>query len=215
MNTQRYIMPVIIAAGLHGALGFFSSDKNPPPPPHIFPDLPVLPDMPRIEMSDPPEDTGEAGAGKAEPRPSQVDIPRPATEDIFTINVTPSAESIKPVTVLPVNPSGLIGPGEIGNSIGRPSLPNPGNLDRVPRATVRPAPNYPGHMRSTDGSVTVEFVVDTAGRVITAEAVRWTHRNFVDPAVGAVLRWRFEPGTVNGHKVSFRMAIPIEFVGER
>lgn len=212
MNTPRFIMPVIIAAGLHGALVFFSSDKNPPPPSHVFPDLPVLPPVPRIEISDPPADTGEAGAGKAEPLPSQADIPRPATEDIFTINVTPSAESIKPVTVLPANPSALIGPGEIGNGIGRPSLPNIGNLDHVPRATVRPAPNYPGHMRSTDGSVTVEFVVDTSGRVITAEAVRWTHRDFVEPAVRAVLRWRFEPGTINGHKVSFRMAIPIEFV---
>jgi hypothetical protein len=26
-----------------------------------------------------------------------------------------------------------------------------------------------------------------------------------------VLRWRFEPGTIGGRRVSFRMAVPIEF----
>jgi TonB family protein len=60
--------------------------------------------------------------------------------------------------------------------------------------------------------VTVEFVVDTAGRVVSAEALRWTHRDFVDPTVQAVLRWRFEPGTIKGRKVNFRMTIPVEFV---
>ncbi len=216
MNTQRYIMPVIIAAGLHGALVyFFSESKSPiiclkPEKP------PVLADRPRIEMADPPEDTGEAGAGKADPLPSQVDIPRPATEDIFTINVTPSAESIKPVMTLPKNPSTSIGIGDENFDLSRNSrtIVVSGGLDRPPRATVRPAPNYPFAMRSsaTNGSVTVEFVVDTAGRVVTADAVRWTQRDFVDPAVQAVLRWRFEPGTINGRRVNFRMAIPIEFI---
>ena len=105
----------------------------------------------------------------------------------------------------------LRGPGDGPGSF--PSVPDIRSLDRVPRATVRPVPSYPDAMRKsgTSGSVTVEFVVDTTGRVVTAEAVRWTHREFVDPAVLAVLRWRFEPGTMNGRKVSFRMAVPIEF----
>lgn len=213
MNPQRYIMPVIIAAGLHGALVFFSSDKNPPSPPPEKYVAPPLPPVPRIEMIDPSLEPNDGGVGKADPLPSQQDIERPVTaEDIFTIRVTPPAESIRPVTALPPDPTGLIGSEEIGKRIGRPSLPTAINLDRVPRATVRPAPHYPGTMRSTNGSVTVEFVVDTTGRVVTADAVRWTHRDFVDPTVQAVLRWRFEPGTINGRKVSFRMAIPIEFV---
>ena len=213
MNPQRYIMPVIIAAGLHGALVYFFSDTKPPII-CLKPEKPqILPDYPRLEMTDPVMDPGDSGAGKADPLPSQQDIERPAnSEDIFTIRVTPAAVAIKPVTALPANPAGLIGSEEIGKGIGRPGLPTPINLDRVPRATVRPPPAYPGNMRSTDGSVTVEFVVDTAGRVVTAEAVRWTHRDFVDSAVRAVLRWRFEPGTINGRKVSFRMAIPIEFI---
>jgi TonB family protein len=61
------------------------------------------------------------------------------------------------------------------------------------------------------GSVMVEFEVDTLGRVIRAVAVRYTHREFVDPAVRAVLRWHFEPGKRHGKTVPFRMAVPIEF----
>lgn len=213
MNTERYILPVVIAAGLHGALLYCFSDRNLPPPPGEVVAAAVLPPLPRMEMTEPlPVDQGDEGGGKADPLPSQIDVPRPASPTEFTVPVTPSAPSIKPVLTLPDNPSGPIGPGELGK-IGRPSLPDVRSLDRVPRATVRPVPNYPETMRrsATSGSVTVQFVVDTTGRVVTAEAVSWTHRDFVDPAVSAVLRWRFEPGTLNGRKVSFRMAVPIEF----
>jgi protein TonB len=78
---------------------------------------------------------------------------------------------------------------------------------------ARPSPVYPANMRrdGITGDVTIEFVVGTDGSVLTAEAVRWSRREFVDPALTAVRKWRFEPGTVNGRKVRFRMAIPIEF----
>jgi len=95
-------------------------------------------------------------------------------------------------------------------------LPLGHELDREPRPIARPSPRYPADMRQAglEGSVTVEFVVGTDGRVVTAEAVRWTRREFVDEAVGAVRTWRFEPGTINGRKVRFRMAVPIEFMAE-
>ena len=212
MNPQRYLMPVIIAAGLHSALVYFSSDRTPPPPMTKKFVAPPLPPLPRIEMTDLVEATDEPGAGKADPVPSSEEIPRPVTtEDIFIINVTPVAEPIKPVVALPSNPSNLIGTGPMESGPGGPRLPSVINLDRVPRATVRPAPAYPAAMRTESGSVTVEFVVDTTGRVVTAEAIHWTRREFVDPAVQAVLRWRFEPGTIKGRKVNFRMVIPIEF----
>jgi TonB family protein len=90
-----------------------------------------------------------------------------------------------------------------------------GDLDRVPRATAQISPDYPSAMRQIgeSGSVTVEFVVDTSGRVIRAEAIRFSRREFVEPAVRAVLKWHFEPGMRNGQRVPFRMAVPIEFNG--
>jgi protein TonB len=86
-------------------------------------------------------------------------------------------------------------------------------LDRIPRATVQQPPDYPAtmHQNGITGSVTVEFEVDTEGRVIRAEAIHYTHREFAGPAVREVLQWRFEPGKRNGRPVPFRMAIPIEF----
>jgi protein TonB len=102
------------------------------------------------------------------------------------------------------------GPGGPGGPIG---VPRAIDLDRAPRTIAQPSPDYPYALKhdGVDGSVTVEFIVGTDGRVISAEAVKWTRREFVDSAVKAVLRWRFEPGTMNGRKVRFRMAVPIEF----
>ena len=214
MNIERYTMPVIIAAALHGALLLSYTDTLPPRP-NVVEAPPVLPPMPQMEMSNVPEvNTGEAGAGRAEPLPQLPDIPdRPESPPRFTVPVTPAAPSIKPVVNLPDNPRGPIGTGEIENGMGLPTLPSVHHLDRRPRAMVQPSPAFPEAMRisGTNGSVTVAFVVDTAGRVVSAEAVRCSQREFAEPAVRAVLRWRFEPGTINGRKVSFRMAVPIEF----
>lgn len=218
MNTERYVWPVIIAASLHGALLLSFMEKNPPPLPGEVEVTPILPEKPRIEMTEPPEDSADSVGGAVESLPSQPDIPRPADpKDNFTVPVTPEVPSIKPVMKLPETPTGPIGPLSPGTDIGRPRIPGVDRLDRVPRAMVQPSPNYPDAMRhaGVTGSVTVEFVVDGTGRVLRAEAVRWTHVEFVDPAVRAVLRWRFEPGTINGRRVSFRMAVPIEFNAER
>ena len=215
MNTERFLWPVIIAAGLHGALLLSFADKplvdDPPKTkdkPWVKPTVDPLPvDLPEPETGS----TSETAGGPA-PLPHIPDILRPLTpETIFTVPVMARSVAINPVNKLPKEMGDLPGAGD-GPGIG-PSLPDVGHLDRIPRATVRPAPTYPDAMRksATNGSVTVEFVVDTTGRVISADAVRWSHREFVDPAVRAVMRWRFEPGTQNRRRVSFRMAVPIEF----
>jgi len=215
MNIERYTMPVIIAAALHGALWFSFSDKGVAPLSNRG-DKPV--DLPPLvdQLAMVPEDPGEAGDGvvfgDAAPLPTLHDIPAILRrEDIFIVRVTEHLTPLNPVERLPKDMGGLTGPGD--GMRGATAVPDFRNLDRIPRATVRPVPFYPDSMRrnGTSGSVTLRFVVDTTGRVVTAEAMSWTHRDFVDPAVAAVLRWRFEPGTLNGRKVSFRMAVPIEF----
>jgi len=47
--------------------------------------------------------------------------------------------------------------------------------------------------------------------VYRAEARKFTHVGFVEPAVRAVLQWRFEPGRRNDRPVPFKMAVPVEF----
>lgn len=215
MNIERYTMPVIIAAALHGALWLSFSDKGIAPPSDRGEKPVALPPL-VDQLAMMPDDPGEAGDGEifgdADPLPTLPDLPEVLRkDDIFIVRVTEHITPINPVEKLPKDIGGLTGPGD--GRRGVPPIPDFRNLDRIPRATVRPVPLYPDTLRrsATSGSVIVQFVVDTTGRVVTAEAVSWTHREFVEPAVSAVLRWRFEPGTLNGRKVSFRMAVPIEF----
>lgn len=216
MNTERYLWPVIIAAGLHGALLFSFSEKTTlshPTEPVETKWNPAPDDPIPFDLIDPEDGSTSETAGGPEPLPKIPDIPTELPkEPVFTVPVTERIVPLNPVEKLPKDMGArLLGPGDGPGSA--PKIPDIHSLDRVPRATVRPVPNYPPSMRdsSTNGSVTVEFVVDTTGRVVTAEAVRWTHRDFVDPAVRAVLLWRFEPGRLNGRKVNFRVAVPIEF----
>ena len=217
MNIQRYKWPVIVAASLHGALLLYKPDhvsiclipearaEPPPKPPAI-----------EVDMRDPAEiPTGGEAGGPVSPLP-------PVTPEIHVLAdkndiVVPTVDRATPdrtVTDLKSIPMGLTGPGGEGTpTFDAPRMPRVVDLDRVPHAMAQSAPDYPYSMRQAGitGSVTVEFVVGTDGSVLNAEAVRWTHREFVDPAVRAVLRWKFEPGTINGRKVRFRMAVPIEF----
>jgi len=214
----RYKWPVIVAAGLHGALFVsFPSDRI-----HLLPHKvdkpPVISDPPvPVDFRDPEEPSALAAAGGAvDPLPDLPDPP-PLMDltDLFTIAVNAPITPIHDVVRLP-DPGkmnfgpGTDGPGGPGGPIG---VPRAIDLDRVPRAIAQPSPDYPYALKhdGLDGSVTVEFIVGTDGHVVSADAVKWTRREFVDSAVKAVLRWRFEPGTMNGRKVRFRMAVPIEF----
>lgn len=223
MNTQRFGIPVIIAAGLHGTLFLISKEPETivdiAPPVKII-EVPLKSEPPeRIEMQpETPADSSAPSGGpvKALPETPEVVIPlrgdEPFLVPISTHRPTPETiTDLKEYRGLP--PGTDIGIGEWG----APSIPDVHKLDRVPRAMVQNSPTYPDALRrdGIDGSVIVEFVVGTDGNVLKAEAVKWTRREFVEPAVRAVLRWRFEPGTQGGRKVSFRMAVPIEFNAER
>ncbi len=217
MNIQRYKWPVIVAASLHGALFLFtpSSPAVAKPEPPEKPHYPDPPPREAIELHDPAETETPAGGGAVEPLPDISDVLKPVSKDeVFIVPITEVSKPIREVVKLPepgkIGPAGGVGP---GNSFGPPSIPSNFDLDRTPRAMAQPPPDYPYSMRVSGitGSVTVEFIVGTDGHVLSAEAVRWTHREFADPAVKAVLRWKFEPGTINGRKVRFRMAVPIEF----
>jgi len=217
MNITRYKWPVIIAAGLHGAL-FISF-----PPDRIAgvaavapkPDLPPLPPVP-VDFAPPPEESEAGSSAGGDTVLSLPDAPMPPDANIpFEIPIVERTTPERPIPDLK-NFDGTDGGG--GNifdtgSMRAPAIPLAKSLDRAPRTVVQTAPRYPSALRNDgiDGEAVVEFVVGTDGRVLSAEAVRWTHREFASAAVDAVLRWKFEPGTINGRKVRFRMAIPVQF----
>ncbi|HEX2861828.1 MAG TPA: energy transducer TonB [Lacunisphaera sp.] len=222
MNIERYKLPAIIAASLHGALFLVIPDTTigdttvPDNAPEEWVQ-PVVNDPFPVELITPEEGDSNPAAPGGPSLPSLPDPPPSSLSEFsFTVPVTKYVPALDVIRDLASYRGEPPGPGMFGDP-GRMGIPGVANLDRPPRAMVQPAPTYPTTLRNDgiSGSVTVEFVVDTAGRVVTADAVKWSHREFVEPAIRAVLRWRFEPGTMEGRKVRFRMAVPIEFSAER
>jgi len=87
------------------------------------------------------------------------------------------------------------------------------DLDQRPRAIFQTAPNYPQELRkrNLEGSVQVVFLVDRDGKVVSPKVEKSTNPSFDRPAIEAVRQWKFEAGTRNGEKVTFKMRVPITF----
>ena len=86
------------------------------------------------------------------------------------------------------------------------------DLDQKPRVTYQASPLVTDAIRrKAPGTVVVLFVVGPDGRVEEPKIQSSTDPVFEAPAVAALKKWRFEPGTKNGAAVRFRMRVPITF----
>lgn len=223
MNIHKYLLPASIAATMHVALLWLMPEQLytriievPLKPAQTkFPeDLPVPPEDPAERQNSP--DPVEPLRGKPVP-PELPDVPTKLPDGQLTMPVdTRPRKFDRSITGIPEK-IGTEDGVPVGIDISRITIFSPDALDRVPNVRVQIPPDYPHTMKQSGagGSVLVEFDVDTAGRVVRAEAIRYTDREFVEPAVRAVRKWRFEPGRRNGQAVPFRMAVPIEFGIER
>jgi protein TonB len=223
MNIKRYTLPVIVAAGLHGAL-FLGSRTTSVGTPHVPP--PVKPTITAIPIEDifvaVPEDRSDvddeviAGARNGEVLPelpdltdlteTKSDFAKPEIDRVL-IKVEPTHNA---------NIANRGAPGGVGEwerGVGVPKVFSSSELDRTPHARVQAAPRYPATMShlGITGTVVVEFDVNTDGNVVRATAVTASHTEFVEPALRAVRSWKFSRGLRNGRPVSFRMRVPIEF----
>ncbi len=86
-----------------------------------------------------------------------------------------------------------------------------GEIDQKPRPIFQTAPVYPGSMKSTEGTVSVLFVVDPKGKVINLRVEKSTNPAFEKPALDAVKQWKFEPAVKGGERVACKMRVPIRF----
>lgn len=107
---------------------------------------------------------------------------------------------------------GGTGTAETGGS-GFDDILSAAELDQRPRPVFQAAPQYPLDLRKkkVEGTVNVVFFVDKDGRVLNPQVENSSHPAFERPALEAVRQWRFEAGTRNGQKVSFKMRVPIAF----
>lgn len=144
--------------------------------------LPAPPEMPE--------------AAAPEPLPEIPDLPPPRP-------VAPVAKATKPAAAAPrpSPPRSTAAARPPSTAAGAPGTPAGAGLSQTARLAAgrMPSPAYPAEARhkGQTGTVTVEFTVDTSGRVIAAYAKSpspWPLLN--EEAVRTVRRWRFPPGGV-------------------
>jgi TonB family protein len=94
-----------------------------------------------------------------------------------------------------------------------PMAPVP-TKETPPRVKYQAEPDYPSAMRKSGirGEVLLAFVVDKDGVVRNPVVVRSNNPAFNEPAIEAVLKWKFDPATVDGRALSTQMSVPIIFM---
>ena len=168
----------------------------------IPPEEPEKPD--KIESLDEPEETVVAP-------PSLTDTLTVVPLDAFTTPITPP-----PPPGLTIDNTAIsipvVTPGaNFGKNI--PDLFNAADLDTPVQLRVSVAPKYPVDMRRQDisGEVLVEFIIDTNGNVSAAQIIRSSHREFEQPSLDAVRKWKFRPNKKNGKIVNCRAQQLVQF----
>lgn len=88
------------------------------------------------------------------------------------------------------------------------------DLDEPPHPLSRLEPFYPARarLRKIEGGVLTEFIVQADGRVRDVKVISaWPEGEFEHVAVQAIERWRFVPGTKDGHPVDTRVRQQVTF----
>ena len=217
---RHFLVPATIAAALHAGLLFgirpskTAAVASEPKPPVI--DF-VKKVVEFIVDSVPPEGADRS----APPRPADAAPPvlpeLPAAQPVDAFPMPPPAvpgpASLVPVTTIPPGPFGPASDLPTGPGVGPGGVWKGTDLDRTPRTRSQTPPAYPFEAKKDgrSGTVTVEFVVDETGAVLTPRITDSTDAVFNDSALRAIARWRFEPGRKDGRVVRFRMAVPVVF----
>src|SRR6478736_6329997 len=195
--NKDLIIGIVVSLALHSSIYIFSKKNTPP--------VRVAPPKDKVEdMTDDPVENIIAP-------PSLMDTPTIVPVDAFQQTLTPppppGLTPSKGAITIPVNKPGA------NSGKGISNLFNIGDLDQQPVARVRQAPTYPYDMRRAgiNGTVVVEFIINTEGDVIQTQVVRSSHREFEMPALQAVQKWKFKPGKKGGRVVNVRASQLLEF----
>ncbi len=232
---KSWIVKALLAAlAIHGAvllfggLVFFRSDKKAVVRENI--DLVTEAEQEKkVEKKEPDQK-------KAQDAPiEESDEPMPDVKDLAQLEAPASAPSLAPLSLADLegvlssdgaggsfatgsgglSSGGRIGGTGTGNGLAEEmgEIASLADLDQRPRPIFQTAPNYPQELRkrNLEGSVQVVFLVDREGKVVGPKVEKSTNPSFDRPALEAVRQWKFEAGTRNGEKVSFKMRVPITF----
>lgn len=218
-SRAALIAAMVLSAGLHAALllgiGPPRQKAAAAAPQDTFMIRLAIPEMkdleePEVASSDDTTPTPDLGILV----PMQADVPQLArpTDFVQQINFASLLEQpdFSKVKVYAV-PEHMRSGGKLAEQLGR--IFNLADLDRIPEPVLQPAPQFPHAMRreAVTGTVVLEFIVDTQGKVLDPVVIDTTHHGFDDSAMAGVSRWKFRPGFKGGRKVATRMRVPIVF----
>ncbi|HVU18151.1 MAG TPA: energy transducer TonB [Candidatus Didemnitutus sp.] len=170
-----------------------------------------------VMPEEPPPETEEVHELQDQPQqqqlapPSLVDLP--STVDVTALQQPvqppppPNLASAKGAVTIPV-----VKP---GSNFGRgmKDLFNVGDLDQRPVPTYQPPPDFPYEMKRAGikGTVDVEYIVDSNGNVVQVQPLKSSQREFEEPTIRALLRWKFRPGKKSGRAVNTRVQQEFSF----
>lgn len=207
------IIGIIVSLVLHGTF-LYGFNRKPPPRARVAQTEEKLIQM---EMPEIPPEEEEVVEELVEEAPANQLAP-PSLVDVPSVNVTAFTQPLQPppppgltaaagaITIPVVKPGTRLGSG-------MKDLFDVANLDQPPVLRVPVNPNYPFEMRRAgiSGEVLVEFIVDTNGNVAAIQVVRSSQREFEQPALQAVQKWKFRPGKKGGRNVNTRVQQVITF----
>jgi protein TonB len=172
------------------------------------------------------------------PEPKVVEVRQQTTSPVVKLSRTPSipvinlvAPPVVPPTLPPINSGGTPTPddfvvvrGGSGGPAGRLGAFDAGPAESstdwrgtevLMHVLSSGKPRYPESLRQAgvDGSVLIQFTVDTLGRVDmqSVKVLNSTHDRFTDAVRQSLAAFRFKPAEVNGKRVPALAQMPFEF----
>lgn len=215
--NKDLVIGILVSLALHG--GIFGFEYLIPKGKAVV--AAKVEEAPALQMEMPPEEPDEPDkvedildddvAPTVMAPPSLVDMPTVVPVDAFTQQITPppppGLQTDRSAVSIPVMKPGA----NFGKGI--KDLFNAADLDQQPQARSRPSPNYPSDLKrqGITGECLVEFIVDSNGNVTAAQVVRASQREFENPSIQAVLKWKFRPGKKGGRVVNSRCQQLLQF----
>jgi protein TonB len=97
--------------------------------------------------------------------------------------------------------------------IGGACLAQDSKFDEPPMPTKTVPPNYPSELKreGVSGMVTMAITVDEKGAVLNPVVKKSTRPEFEQPAIEAVMKWKFEPAKKDGKPVAVQVVVPVKF----
>ena len=159
---------------------------------------------PPIQQAPPPEPPPEEKPDE-EPPPELQETATPLALSIPELDVAVGSGGVLPGSGLPSD--AIMGAADQLRAF------DLSDLDQAPTVISSISPKYPPELlrARVEGTVVLLFVVDESGRVLEPRVESTTHPAFEQPALEAVRRWKFRPGSREGTSVRTYMRLPMRY----